>query len=140
MAMNDTLRLAQLIYSAWIVSADPDDAEGRFMPTAPGLLDHTLFGLKQRHLLPDWAENRLTFVEGTTGLICLELPDIQRIATEAKLSKDPNPSYTSTEVSMTPRLAEYSLSRLGLSLAEAQEFGANFRAEARRAMTEHRFN
>jgi hypothetical protein len=128
-AMNDLLPLTQLIYSSWLLS-QPDD---RSLPTAPGVLDHALSYIAEKGSLPEWAREQLHFVDGQSGLRCLEVLQIQKLATEAKITEEPNPSYIRSEIVMSPLLARRCLAQLKVAETSAQELGRALREAATRA-------
>jgi hypothetical protein len=130
--MNKLLPLAQLIYSSWIISGD-EDRPIESIPTHGGVLDYALRDLKEQGVLPDWASNLLHFVVTNTGLVCLELPQIQKIATEAKLTSDPNPSYTRSDIEVSLLVAQRCLARLSIAETEAKEIGDRLRTAIRSA-------
>ena len=130
--MNETLRLTQLLYSCWIVAGS--EASGKqSMPTAPGVLENALKSTVEAGALPEWARRQLHFVDGDAGLVCLELPSIQRLATEMRITSDPNPSYTRTNIIVGPPLARRCLARLGISEDDAVRWGKVLRDEAEKA-------
>lgn len=122
----------QVIYSSWIVSGD-EITEDRTIQTAPGVFDHALYDLCQKKLLPEWARNQFHFVESASGLKCLEAAQIQKLATEGKMTSDPNPSYVRTEVKASVTVAEHFLARLNVSEEDAKMWGNEFRAALERA-------
>lgn len=127
--MNTLLPIAQLIYSSWIIT---DDNGSRNIPTGtPGAFDYALRDIVND--LPEWAANSLHFVETNAGLVCLELGQIQKLATEAKLTSDPNPSYTRSHFEVSPLLARRCLSRLGVNEEKATTIGQNLRAAVAQA-------
>jgi hypothetical protein len=127
--MNTLLPIAQLIYSSWILT---DDNGSRNIPTGtPGALDYALRDVVKD--LPDWAAKSLHFVATNAGLVCLELAQIQKLATEAKLTSDPNPSYTRSHFEVSPLLARRCLLRLNVSEQTATTIGKNLRAAVAQA-------
>jgi hypothetical protein len=133
--MKKLLPVAQLIYSSWIVS-DDQPGEIQSIPTTSGVLDHALRDVVAHSVLPTWVSSSLHFVETNAGLACLELPQIQKIATEARLTSDPNPSYTRTEIEVSPLVARRCLSRLGISEEQAKSIGLALREAATKAERE----
>jgi len=129
--MNQLLPLTQLIYSSWILGARE---EPRSIPTgSPGPLDYALRDISQAGLLPDWANNELHFVNANAGMACVELPQIQKLATEAKLTSDPNPSYTRSDIEVSDLVAYRCLARLGVAEAQAKKIGEALREAVKRA-------
>ncbi len=124
--MKKLLPVAQLIYSCWILS-DGEDSEDQSIPTSAGILDHALNELVKGGLLPAWASGALHFVVTNSGLTCLELPQIQQIATEAKLTSNPNPSYTRSDIEVSPLVARRCLSRLHVTEEQAKLIGESLR-------------
>src|SRR5439155_11821207 len=112
--MNELLRLTQLLYSCWIVSGT-EEGEEEFLPTGNGVLEYALQDVVTKGVFPEWARKQLHFVNGDAGLTCLELPYIQKLATEIKFTSDPNPSYTRTNIVVGRPLARRFLSKLGVS-------------------------
>ena len=113
--MNELLHLTQLLYSCWIVSGTGGE-EKSSMPTTGGILEYALRDAVNAGAFPQWARDRLHFVSGDTGLTCLELPLMQKFATEFKLTSEPNPSLRRSSVprgrretsgSAVPRQAGY---------------------------------
>src|SRR6266436_8687255 len=124
--MNELLSLTQLLYSCWIVSGSEDRVK-ESMPTGNGILEYALQDAVNKGVFPEWARKRLHFVNGDTGLACLELPYIQKLATEIKFTSDPNPSYTRTNIVVGKPLARRCLAKLGISEDDAQQWGKAFR-------------
>lgn len=122
--MNDTHRLAQLIAACWRVSG-----ENSRIPTSHGLLDRALKATCEANGFPDWARERLHFVDSRIGLQCIEVPDILEWAQRSQLTSAPNPSYEATEVQISPRLASHLLTQLGVQSQEACDWGRLLRAE-----------
>src|SRR5258707_13468350 len=130
--MNELLNLTQLLYSCWIVSGS--DTEGRdSMPTGGGVFEYALKDAIAQGALPEWARKQLHFVNGDAGLTCLELPFIQKLATEMKLTSDPNPSYTRTHIVVGKPLARRCLAKLAIPEDQAQAWGELLRAPAKAA-------
>ena len=131
--MNQMLRLTQVIYSSWIVGGDEDQVPP--IPTGPGVFDRALKRVCEAGKFPEWARNSLHFVESSSGLNCLEAAGIQRLATEAKIVSDPNPSYTRSKIEVSKEAARYLLARLGIAEEEAKDWGAMLRVELQNADT-----
>jgi hypothetical protein len=106
------------------------------MPTSQGLLDRALDAAKRRAAFPEWAQRRLHFVDGRTGLQCVELPAILNYAQMAGFTSAPNPSYSATRVNLSHEGAEQLLRRLAVSKSDAQGWGAILRDEACKAERE----
>lgn len=124
--MNALLRVMQVIYSSWIISGDDKNTSG--IPTGPGVFDYALRDLIEKGLFPAWVQENLHFVETTGGLTCLESAQIQRLATEAKITSDPNPSYTRSDIEVTKKVAQHWLARLEIEEDDAKEWGSALRA------------
>jgi hypothetical protein len=134
--MNELLRLTQLLYSCWIVSDDAGGAGKESMPTGRGVMEYALRDAVDRGAFPEWARNQLHFVSGDGGLACLELPLIQKLATEIKLTSDPNPSYTRTNIVVGIALARRCLAKLEISEEQARLWGKTLREASAKAEAE----
>ncbi len=128
--MNELLGLTQLLYSCWIVSGTEKGMES--MPTGNGVLEYALQDAVDKGVFPEWARKRLHFVNGDTGLTCLELPYIQKLATEIKFTSDPNPSYTRTNIVVGRPIALRCLSKLEISETQAAQWGMELRNAVKR--------
>lgn len=124
--MYELLPVTELLYSSWIIS-DEEGTPLQTLPTAKGVLDYALRDAISQGAFPAWAKDQLHFVDGKTGLRCLELRRIQQLATQAKLTKDPNPSYTQSDVVVGKPVARRCLARLGISEEEAAKWGRSLR-------------
>jgi len=118
--MRTMVDLAQLIVASWVI-ANAD--ESSTIPTSEGVIDRALKAAADDPTFPGWAREMLHFVNSRFGLQCVESEAILQAAGKAKLTSDPNPTYTRTEITATPRVARYLLSRLSVSLEEAREIG-----------------
>ena len=127
--MKELLGLTQLLYSCWIISDPEEDGRGS-MPTGGGILGYALRDAVAKGIFPNWAQKQLHFVSGDTGLTCLELPFIEKLATEIKLTSDPNPSYTRTHIAVGKKVARRCLAKLGVSEDEAVSWGQTLRDAA----------
>ncbi len=121
--MNDTHRLAQLIVSCWRISG-----KGGRIPTSHGLLDRALKAVTDRGGFPEWARQRLHFVDSRIGLQCVELPAILEWAQRAQLTSAPNPSYETTEIKVSDRVARRLLDDLQVADEEAKSWGDDLRS------------
>ena len=121
-AMNELHQLAQLIVSCWKMSGQT----GR-IPTSHGMLDRALQSVVERGGFPDWAKRNLTFVDSRIGLQCVELPGILEWAQRAQLTSAPNPSYETTEVQVSDRVASRLLRDLNVPIDAAGEWGKMLR-------------
>lgn len=119
------LRVMQVLYSCWLLAGEDTDSPA--IPSGPGVFDHALKKAYDDGLFPDWVRERLHFVDSHWGLTCLEVADIQRLATEAKITSDPNPTYLRTEIRVGKEVAQHLLSRLGVSEEDAATWGRAFR-------------
>ena len=120
--MADTHRLAQLIAACWVVSGDNSR-----IPTSHGLLDRALKMTCERGGFPEWAREGLHFVDSRIGLQCVEVPDILAWAQRSQLTSAPNPSYETTEVQISDRVAKCLLTQLGLNLEDGARWGQMLR-------------
>jgi hypothetical protein len=112
---------AELIAALWKLGAD-----GERMPTSHGILDRALKTVQTR--LPEAYRDRLTFGMTSVGMRCFELPDILLAAQDALLTSEPNPTYLTTEVTLSEGSARQIVVRNGLSTAEARELGRHLKA------------
>ena len=120
--MSDTHRLAQLIAACWKISGKTSR-----IPTSHSLLDRALKATCEGGGFPDWARERLHFVDSRIGLQCVEVPDILEWAQRSQLTSAPNPSYETTEVQISDRAAKYLLDELGVTPSEAASWGQSLR-------------
>ena len=133
--MNELLGLTQLLYSCWIISGNAEDGR-ESIPTGGSVLEYALKDVVEKGAFPEWARKKLHFVSGETGLVCLELPLIERLATEIKFTSDPNPSYTRTNIVVGKALARRCLGRLEIPEHEAKEWGKALRSAVESAEKE----
>ena len=119
---KELLRLTELLYSCWIISSEEETVK-EAIPTGGGVLENGLRDAVSAGAFPDWARQQLHFVETDMGLTCIELPYIQKLATELKITADPNPSYTRTELRVGKPLARRCLARLNLAEEDAKRWG-----------------
>jgi hypothetical protein len=117
--MNDFHRIAQLITCCWRLA---DDGHAR-IPTSHSILDRALRQLIAENEVPSWLGSGLTFVDSRIGLQCVELPSILEWAQRAQLTSAPNPSYETTEVQISPRVASRFLATLGISEDAGRDIG-----------------
>jgi hypothetical protein len=121
--MMETHRLAQLVIACWRLSG-----ENARIPTSHGVLDRALKTVVGSGGLPEWARRRLHFVDSRIGLQCIELPSILEWAQRSQLTSAPNPSYETTEVQISDKLAEQLLQNLDVSDPQtAIEWGKQLR-------------
>jgi hypothetical protein len=125
--MNDLLPTTNLLYCSWLVSGRTEEEKTGF-PTSVGILDHALKQVVDEGQFPEWMRRQLHFVDSNLGLICEELPYIQKLATNAKLTSDPNPSYTTSEIVVGEMFANRCLAKMGVSKGDAAEWGRALRA------------
>ncbi len=123
--MYELLPITELLFSCWIISGEEEASET--LPTAPGVLDYALRDVVKSEAFPEWARKQLHFVHGKMGMRCLELKRIQQLATHAKLTSEPNPSYTHSEVVVGKSVALRCLDRLEVSENEAKTWGKELR-------------
>jgi|ERR1044071_4336531 predicted lipoprotein len=118
--MRTMVDLAQLIVASWVIASANDSL---MMPTSDGAIDRALKAAADDPAFPSWAREMLHFVNSRFGLQCVESEALLQAAGKAKLTSDPNPTYTRTEVTATPRVARFLLARLGVSVDEARQIG-----------------
>jgi hypothetical protein len=121
--MNDTHRLAQLLAACWKLSGS-----SARIPTSHGLLDRGLKSACDQGSFPDWARDRLHFVDSRIGLQCVEVPDILEWSQRSQLTSAPNPSYETSEVQISDRVAIHLLQQLGVNHEDAAKWGKKLRA------------
>jgi hypothetical protein len=126
--MNRLHDLAQLVISCWRLSTD--DLR---IPTSNGLLDQALKRAVDDGAFPEWARKSMHFVDSRIGLQCVELAGILEWAQRAQLTTAPNPSYQTTEVQVSERVAQKLLRRLGISSEEASRWGVTLQEAIREA-------
>lgn len=124
--MNDFHRIAQLITCCWRLA---DNGHAR-IPTSHSILDRALRKVIAEVDGPDWLTTGLTFVDSRIGLQCVELPAILEWAQRAQLTSAPNPSYETTEVQISPRVASRFLANLGVSEDVGRNLGNKLREYA----------
>jgi hypothetical protein len=128
MKMTGTHKLAQLLVSCWRLSGD-----SRKIPTSRGVLDRALKIACEQGNFPDWARTTLHFVDSRIGLQCVELPSILDWSQRSQLTTAPNPSYESSEIQISPRVASRLLSDLSVSDEEAKLWGEQLRSATKEA-------
>jgi hypothetical protein len=106
---------AELLAALWKLGAGDE-----MMPTSHGILDRALETLKS-DLPPELGE--LTFSTTSVGRRCYELPDILLAAQEAMLTSEPNPTYLSTVVTLSPEQAKELAVMHGVGIRKASELG-----------------
>jgi hypothetical protein len=131
--MNRLHDLAQLVISCWRLSTDESS-----IPTSNGVLDEALERAVKEGAFPEWARKSLHFVDSRIGLQCVELTGILEWAQRAQLTTAPNPSYQSTEVHVSPRVARVLLRRLQVSDEDASRWGTMLRHALKNATQESR--
>jgi hypothetical protein len=129
--MNDLLPITKLLYCSWLLSGTTDEEKTSF-PSSRGVIDYALKMVVEKGGFPTWMREKLHFVNANLGFVCEELPQIQNLATNAKLTSDPNPSYITTEIVVGEMYANRTLGKLGISRGEAEQWGR----ELRRAVEE----
>lgn len=121
--MVEIHRLAQLVIACWRLSG-----ENTRIPTSHGVLDRALKTAVNSGAFPEWARKRLHFVDSRIGLQCIELPSILEWAQRSQLTSAPNPSYETTDVQISDRLAEGLLKNLEVGdLKTAVSWGKQLR-------------
>jgi hypothetical protein len=126
--MSDVHQLAQLITACWRVSG-----QSSRIPTSHGLLDRAVKSAKEMGAFPEWARSRLHFVDSRIGLQCVEVPGILEWAQRSQLTSAPNPSYETTEVQISDRVAHHLLRELGIQEADAKQWGTMLRTAIQEA-------
>ncbi len=126
--MNDIHRLAQLIVSCWRMSGPIAR-----IPTSNGLLDRAMKAVWDSGGFPEWAHERLHFADSRIGLQCVELPSILEWAQRSQLTSAPNPSYETTDVQISDRVAQRLLNELQITVAQGKELGISLRAAMEQA-------
>jgi hypothetical protein len=126
--MNRLHDLAQVVISCWRISTN----ESR-IPTSNGVLDQALKQAVEGGAFPDWARSSMHFVDSRIGLQCVELTGILEWAQRAQLTSAPNPSYQTTEVQVSERVARTLLRRLGVSDEDAKHWGTALQAAVQEA-------
>jgi hypothetical protein len=124
--MNELQPAMKLLYCSWFLSGQTEEEKTAF-PTSRGMLDYALKRVVDKGGFPDWMREQLHFVNGNLGFICEELPQIQTLAMNAKLTSDPNPSYTTTDIVVGEMYANRSLAKMRISRAEAEKWGRDLR-------------
>ena len=114
--------VAQLLVSCWVLSG-----KDRSMPTSHGLLDRALMAVAEEEAFPDWMRGELHFVDSRIGLQCVELPDVLDWAQRSELTSAPNPSYETTQIQVSERVAHYLIRHLGVSEEDAKTWGRGLR-------------
>lgn len=118
----ENYRLAQLIVACWKLGGGTAR-----IPTSHGILDRALKAVTDNGGFPEWARNRLHFVDSRIGLQCVELPSILEWAQRAQLTTAPNPSYETTEVQVSDRVAHRLLMDLEVPESSASAWGNDLR-------------
>jgi hypothetical protein len=129
--MNASHKLAQLLVSCWRLSGETSK-----IPTSHGVLDRALKSSVEKKAFPDWALASLNFADSRIGLQCIELPDVLDWAQRSQLTTAPNPSYETTEVQISQRVAQHLLNELGITHDSAVKIGKALRAEVDKATGE----
>jgi hypothetical protein len=129
--MNSSHKLAQLLVSCWRISG----ATAK-IPTSHGILDRALRAAAGKGTFPNWAQESLNFVDSRIGLQCVELPEVLDWAQRSQLTTAPNPSYETTEVQISERVAQTLLKGLGVSSDSAIQMGQTLRTEIENAVKE----
>jgi hypothetical protein len=116
--MNESHRLAQLLVASWRLSEGPSR-----IPTSHGVLDRALEATVREGALPEWASESLNFVDSRVGRQCAELPELLDWAQRSQLTTAPNPSYETTEVQISERVARHLVGGLSVSVEDAARLG-----------------
>jgi len=124
MKRSDIVRASHLLYSSWVISRGESDEKA--FPRRD-VLTSALEKVINKGAFPEWFRKGLTFVDGRTGRICIELPEIEQVANDANLKSDPNPSYRRTQIEATAAVAERLLILIGVPVSEAARWGRELR-------------
>lgn len=114
---------AEVLVALWALGSQRD-----MMPTSHGILDRALEAMRPR-LPGPLAE--LTFGATSVGLRSFELPDILLAAQEAMLTSEPNPTYLSTMVTISPDQAAEIVVEHGLGVDQARSLGEELHEKVR---------
>ena len=114
--------MAQLLVSCWVLSGDDCS-----IPTSHGLLDRALRSVTADEAFPEWMRHELHFVDSRIGLQCVELPAVLDWAQRAELTSAPNPSYETTHIQVSDRVARQLIRHLGITEEEATTWGRGLR-------------
>ena len=112
------LDATEFLASCWILSGDDER-----IPTSQGILDRALEGAVENESCPSWVRDQLHFVDSRIGLQCVELRALFDWAQRAQLTTAPNPSYQSTQVQVSQRVARRMLRDLDVAEGEAENWG-----------------
>ena len=121
-SMPHLLDTTEFLVSCWILSGDDEP-----IPTSQGILDRALQRAVENESCPSWVRNQLHFVDSRIGLQCVELPALLDWAQRAQLTTAPNPSYQSTQVQVSRRVARRMLRDLNVTEGEAENWGTLLR-------------
>lgn len=116
--MAHLLDTTEFLISCWILSGDDDR-----IPTSHGILDRALKAAVENESCPPWVRDQLHFVDSRIGLQCIELPALLDWAQRAQLTSAPNPSYQSTQVQISDRVARQMLRDLDVTEGAAKNWG-----------------
>ncbi|MCZ6834654.1 MAG: hypothetical protein O7G85_02675 [Planctomycetota bacterium] len=111
---------AQLLMAAWMLSEENEGGPKPRIPTEGNILDRALQVSIREGAFPEWFRGILHFTDGSTGLECLELQEILKVAQKRRLTTAPNPSYHATELRISARVARWRLKRLNVSEEDAK--------------------
>lgn len=116
--MPHLLDTTEFLVSCWILSGDDER-----IPTSQGILDRALQAAVENESCPYWVRDQLHFVDSRIGLQCVELPALLDWAQRAQLTSAPNPSYQSTQVQVSERVARQMLRDLEVAERQAENWG-----------------
>lgn len=116
--MPHLLETTEFLVSCWILSGGDER-----IPTSQGILDRALEAAVKNESCPSWVRDQLHFVDSRIGLQCVELPALLDWAQRAQLTSAPNPSYNSTQVQVSHRVARQILRDLNVTEGEAENWG-----------------
>lgn len=115
--MSKTLDLAYLLITSYaLVSSEP-------LPVSDGTLDRALQLACKARELPDWAIKELHFVEGRTGMVCLEVIEVIDTARKALLAEEYDSSYQYVVPIDAPEVHTFCLKCIDTPRRDAQKYG-----------------
>ena len=120
--MRHLLDTTELLIASWILGGGDKQ-----IPTSHGILDRALKEAVKDNTCPTWVRAQLHFVDSRIGLQCVELPALLDWAQRAQLTSAPNPSYQSTQVQISDKVARRMLADLDVTEEVAIEWGTLLR-------------
>jgi hypothetical protein len=119
-------RIMRFLYAAWILGESTETISP--IPTDTVIWSHALAGLKARGHLPPEVADHLTFVNGPTGLECLEVPTILAMACESGIIPFPDSFSPVDRIGVSKNVARKMVARLELDPLNVASFGYIFRS------------